>query len=174
MSKLEHATFFNRTAAFTIDMVTIVMFQVVLGSLTVSFYQIACLFLKVQSLGLMEVVLQQMCWILCFFGYFPFATSLFGNTLGKHLLQIQAVTDQDQKYINGSQAFLRSLGYVLSSSTYMVGFVLPLFRKDKKSLHDLICNTHVLQHPRTITSDYVETSDNTIPFPTKDRKNRSA
>lgn len=65
-----------------------------------------------------------------------------GQTPGQKAFKIIIVDSDTQKTINYPQAILRFIGYFISMVT-IIGFFLPVFRKDKKALHDIIANTTV-------------------------------
>ena len=48
------------------------------------------------------------------------------------------------KDISNKQAITRSLGYIPSTLLLGLGFLIIIFRKDKRSLHDLLANTAVI------------------------------
>ena len=65
-----------------------------------------------------------------------------GQTPGQKAFKIIIVDSTTQKTIDYPQAILRFIGYFISMIT-IVGFLLPIFRKDKKALHDIIAHTTV-------------------------------
>jgi uncharacterized RDD family membrane protein YckC len=65
-----------------------------------------------------------------------------GQTPGQKAFKIIIVDKTTQKTINYPQAILRFIGYFISMLT-IVGFFLPVFRKDKRALHDIIAHTTV-------------------------------
>ena len=67
----------------------------------------------------------------------------WGQTPGKKMLHIKVVDDQTLQTASLLQVILRFFGYFLSVIS-MVGFFVPLFRKDKKALHDIISKTIVI------------------------------
>ncbi len=67
-----------------------------------------------------------------------------GATPGKKLLHIKVVDAKTFQDISNKQAITRSLGYIPSTLLFGVGFLMVLFRKDKKSLHDLLAQTAVI------------------------------
>ncbi|MDD2567019.1 MAG: RDD family protein [Thiovulaceae bacterium] len=42
----------------------------------------------------------------------------------------------------------RSLGYIVSTLLFLVGFLMVAFRKDKRGLHDLLADTAVIYEPK--------------------------
>lgn len=67
-----------------------------------------------------------------------------GRTPGKSLLGIAIVGPDGNPGIGWKAAFLRLLGMVIGAIPLYVGFLLPLFRPDRRALHDLVANTWVV------------------------------
>ena len=61
-----------------------------------------------------------------------------GTTPGKRLTGIKIVDAKTLQDISNKQAITRSLGYIVSTVPFGLGFLLVLFRKDKRALHDLL------------------------------------
>lgn len=81
-------------------------------------------------------------------GLFMLVTVAFwhhgGQTPGKKLARIRvvdAVTRDNASYV---KLILRFIGYFISLIT-LIGFFVGLFRKDKRSLHDLLSGTCVIR-----------------------------
>ena len=66
-----------------------------------------------------------------------------GQTPGKRAYTMKVVDAKTHEKITLSQAILRFMGF-LFSATILIGLIFPFYRKDKRSLHDLIANTVVL------------------------------
>ncbi len=66
-----------------------------------------------------------------------------GKTPGKQLVHTQVVDAKTLKSASYFQLIVRFLGYFLSAIT-LVGFFIGLFRRDKRTLHDLISRTAVI------------------------------
>jgi len=66
-----------------------------------------------------------------------------GQTPGKRAYTMKVVDAKTHEKISLSQAIVRFLGF-LFSATILIGLIFPFYRKDKRSLHDLIANTVVL------------------------------
>ncbi len=78
-----------------------------------------------------------------FLSYFTISHWYAGATLGKKLFQLRVESASGQELGLG-HAFARSVCYLLSSHlTFGLGFLLPLVRKDGKTLHDLVTRTRV-------------------------------
>ena len=67
-----------------------------------------------------------------------------GATPGKKLLHIKVVDAKTLDDITNKQAITRSLGYIPSTLLFCAGFLMVLFRKDKKAMHDLLADTAVV------------------------------
>jgi len=67
-----------------------------------------------------------------------------GTTPGKRLVHIKIVDAQTFEDIDNKQAITRSIGYIVSTLPFLLGFFLALFRKDKRTVHDLLAKTAVI------------------------------
>jgi uncharacterized RDD family membrane protein YckC len=144
---------YERVASYMIDLCVIVSFQLTLGSGTLWFYRFACAQLSVGTSSDTEMFISQFCGGFFFISYFTLSVGLFGNTVGKFILKIKVVNEKDLSELTMPQAYWRSMGYLMSSWTYMVGFILPWVRKDKKALHDLLCGTLVVKEVQNAKSN---------------------
>ncbi len=67
-----------------------------------------------------------------------------GATPGKKIVHVKVVDAKTFQDINNKQAIIRSIGYIASTLTFLVGFFMAAFREDKRGLHDLIAGTAVI------------------------------
>ncbi len=74
---------------------------------------------------------------------YTFLLYKFGQTPGKKAYLIKVVDVKTEQNIGYFQAWLRFIGFLLSA-TLLVGLIFPFYRKDKRSLHDLIAKTVVI------------------------------
>ncbi len=74
-----------------------------------------------------------------------------GATPGKRLVKIKIVDFKTHQEIDNKQALTRSLGYIISTLPFLIGFLLVAFRKDKRALHDLLAGTVVLYEEEQIS-----------------------
>lgn len=72
-----------------------------------------------------------------------FTASKLKASPGKLILGIQVLT-LDNKQIGIGRSIGRYFAYIISTFTFMVGYIMAGFTKDKKALHDLICGTRVV------------------------------
>ncbi len=68
----------------------------------------------------------------------------FGQTPGKKAYNIKVVDDTTYENISFFRAFIRFIAF-LFSATILLGLLTPFYRKDKKALHDILCNTVEIQ-----------------------------
>lgn len=66
-----------------------------------------------------------------------------GQSPGKKMFELKIVDCETQKTLSFPRAFLRFVAF-LFSATILIGVLLPLFRKDKKTLHDLVTRSCVV------------------------------
>jgi uncharacterized RDD family membrane protein YckC len=67
-----------------------------------------------------------------------------GATPGKKFVHIKIVDAKTLQDIDNKQAITRSIGYIVSTLTLLIGFLMVAFRKDKRGLHDLLAGTVVV------------------------------
>lgn len=83
-------------------------------------------------------------WLVLFFIYFTLFGYLGGQTPAKMLSGIQ-VRSTTLRPLTWGQAILRAIGYFLSSLFFGAGFLLMLFNRDRRALHDFIAGTCVIR-----------------------------
>ena len=67
-----------------------------------------------------------------------------GATPGKKFVHIKVVDAKTFDEITNTQALTRSIGYLVSTFTFLLGFIMVGFHKEKKGLHDLLAGTVVI------------------------------
>jgi len=67
-----------------------------------------------------------------------------GATPGKKFVHIKVIDAKTYKDIDNKQAITRSLGYIISTLLFLIGFFMVAFRADKRGLHDLLAGTVVI------------------------------
>ncbi len=67
-----------------------------------------------------------------------------GATPGKRFVGIHIVDAKTHKELDNQQAIIRSFGYIASTFSFLIGFLMVAFRKDKRGLHDLLAGTMVV------------------------------
>lgn len=77
--------------------------------------------------------------------YFALSESVFGQaTIGKRIFYLKT-SDLTGAKISFLRSNLRVLGKIVSCATLGIGFMLSLFRRDRRTLHDIIAETQVLK-----------------------------
>jgi uncharacterized RDD family membrane protein YckC len=71
-----------------------------------------------------------------------------GATPGKRFVGIHIVDVKTHKELDNKQAIIRSFGYIASTFSFLIGFLMVAFRKDKRGLHDLLAGTIVVYNPQ--------------------------
>ena len=81
--------------------------------------------------------------------YYSYFEGGKGNsTPGKRLLHLQ-VNNRNGLPIGNKQALLRFIGRLVSTATFGIGFLIALFNRKHRTLHDLIAGTIVVQKEHT-------------------------
>ncbi len=75
--------------------------------------------------------------------YAGFHSSAGGATLGKMAVGIKVVRGNGERLTLG-RGIGRYFGFLLSSLTLMIGFIMAAFTERKQALHDMICDTVVV------------------------------
>ena len=69
--------------------------------------------------------------------------SKFGQTPGKKAYLIKVINFKTNENLSFFRAILRFIAFLFTATT-LLGLFLPLYRKDKRALHDLISNSAVV------------------------------
>ncbi len=75
--------------------------------------------------------------------YYTVLHAATGQTVGKLIVGVRVMASEGPR-VPYAVAFIRWLGYFLSSITLMIGYILAGVRADKRALHDLIAGTRVV------------------------------
>ena len=76
--------------------------------------------------------------------YYTLGVSIYGKTLGKHWVGLKVVRP-DGSRVGFWRALARFFAQILSALILVIGFLMVAFRKDRRALHDLICDTVVIR-----------------------------
>ncbi len=78
--------------------------------------------------------------------YYFIPTAIWGQTIGKFLLGIKVISTKNEKSPGFGKAFMRELlGKTVSGIVLMIGFIWGLFEKERRTWHDFIGGTRVVQ-----------------------------
>lgn len=83
-------------------------------------------------------------WIAAFIIYEVIFTSGGRRTLGKKLLGIKVI-NKDGGNLSVFRAFIRVIGYFISSFTINIGYIMALFNQNRRALHDFLAGSVVIR-----------------------------
>lgn len=149
MQSLKKPLFFRRAAAYLADL--LVVYALVVGTL------VACIFLygalkyngdavMLKALFNAKSTRAFTFWAhaMLYLSYFTICHWYAGRTLGKWVMGIRVARAENGADLSFGQSLARSLAYLVSGQlTLGIGFLLPVFRRDGKTLHDLLTGTAV-------------------------------
>ena len=154
MTTYQFAGFWRRFVAYTIDgFIVSIVFLVLAVISAIAFFAGAVsgentawitALADPDRLGSIGIVIMGL-YTLLFIAYFTYFQGLSGRTPGKRLLGLQVVS-VDGRPISFGTAFLRSVGYLVSSLLFTIplGFIWAAFDKKKQGWHDKIAGTVVI------------------------------
>lgn len=135
------AGFFIRLVAYFIDML-------IIAAITVPVRAILGLVFNLMTLGNGDLVAGPVAFI-AFYGtiffYFGYFYSEKGASPGKLLFKMQ-IHDADAPFARlsyGKAFFRESIGKIAAAAPLFIGFLVSLFRADRRALHDLLFDTQV-------------------------------
>lgn len=139
----DYAGFWVRLAAYTIDMIIVflpllavrVFFLVISSLLQETFPGRGILFhysLKDIVLYLVQIL------------YFVLMTYYTGTTLGKKLLNLYVISSDDEKLTLFNVIYRETVGRFLSGLFMGIGYIIAGADKEKRGLHDILCDTRVV------------------------------
>ncbi len=138
-----YAGFFVRFAAYIIDLI-IVGFALLLVKAPMWLLSFASSSDFLTRYILFEFSIWDIFFYLLSVLYFVLMTYSRGATLGKLLFRIRVVYDvPDEKLTFINVLYRETIGRYLSSLLF-VGYILVGATSDKRGLHDMLCNTHVV------------------------------
>ena len=154
MTTYQFAGFWRRLVAYSIDGVIVGVVFIVLAIVAGLAYFSGAMsgdsqgwmskLANLERFGSIGIVISAL-YALLFIAYFTYFHCLNGRTPGKKLLGLQVVS-ADGSPISFGIAFLRSVGYLVSSLLFTVplGYIWAAFDKKKQGWHDKIAGTVVI------------------------------
>ena len=143
---MQHSSFLSRALAFIIDIALLsCLHQIlffILGSRIAPLLTIDPMTFFVVAIPLYIVAFLLGFMLLSLF-YFTFFHAWFGQTLGKMIIGIKVVSENDMAP-SASMAFLRWTGYMLSLLPFAAGFLWSAVDKDHDAWHDKLALTKVV------------------------------
>ena len=134
-----YASILNKTKAFVTD-----SFMIVMPLMYLAIYAIMGgreSFEQNMTLGWIFILVPYLIIVVLF-------TVLKGQTPGYKAYEIKVVDNRTYHNINTFTAILRFVLYIISIIS-IVGIFIPLFRKDKKTLQDILASTAVINYPNS-------------------------
>lgn len=92
----------------------------------------------------MEGAINLIIFLISFIYFVVPVASAWQATPGKRILGIHIVRKSGRK-LGVGMAFGRFLAYYPSFLSFYIGFLMPLWTKEKRALHDMICGTRVVR-----------------------------
>ncbi len=150
-ARVAYAGFGPRLLAFLID-----SFVMVIPSVAVIMGAVALLGLKLPEpdAPLLEmpgparafILTEGALFVLQWLYFAAMESSSWQGTLGKRALGI-AVTDLNGERISFARASARFFGKLISSATFLAGYLMAAFTERRQALHDIFANTLVVRMP---------------------------
>jgi uncharacterized RDD family membrane protein YckC len=142
------AGFWRRGFAFSLDLLVVwviclFFFWLAFSAVRLALSQDEYIFLDNPFLGPLSFT-SLFLWPLLFLSYFTFLTWWGGQTLGKRIAHLRVVSRQGGE-VSMVQALGRTVAYLLSFLTGGFGFLIILFSREGRSLHDRISGTRVVR-----------------------------
>ena len=147
ITEIRWSGFFRRALAFLVDVAMIVLLVSIMGSLSYIGYKVG-LSAYGRSINLQNstplFVFLTFAWVGLATVYFVVFHGMEGKTIGKWLLGLRVV-GAERRGITYRQAFLRSLGTVVSVAPLGLGFLWIIWSREKRGWHDFLARTWVIR-----------------------------
>ncbi len=133
-TKVKYARYTDRIKAFITDMFMI--YIPILYIITYIFMDGAADFQDSQLAPLLGVSIYGL--------VYAVLLAKYGQTPGKKAYHIKVINSKTHENISYFMAFIRFFAFLFTATT-LLGLLLPLYREDKKSLHDILASTVVVE-----------------------------
>jgi len=147
ITEIRWGGFFRRAFAFLVDIAMIVLLVSIMGALSYIGYKVG-LSAYGRSINLQNstplFVFLTFAWVGLATVYFVVFHGMEGKTIGKWLLGLRVV-GAERRGITYRQAFLRSLGTVVSVAPLGLGFLWIIWSREKRGWHDFLARTWVIR-----------------------------
>lgn len=99
-----------------------------------------------EGIGLIYKIVTQFSGIIIGFAFAGYFYSKKGATPGKKLMGLRLIQTSKGKNVSFWRgAFRDNIGKLISLLVLFIGYLLPIFRSDKRALHDLLFDTQVVE-----------------------------
>jgi len=147
ITEIRWGGFFRRALAFLVDVAMIVLLVSIMNALSYIGYKVG-LSAYGRSINLQNstplFVFLTFAWVGLATVYFVVFHGMEGKTIGKWLLGLRVV-GAERRGITYRQAFLRSLGTVVSVAPLGLGFLWIIWSREKRGWHDFLARTWVIR-----------------------------
>lgn len=140
---ISYGGFFARWAAYIVDSI-IVAFALLVLKIPMAFAGLMNPELSLIRQVLFEYSVWDIFLYLLSVMYFVILTYSTGQTVGKRLFHLKVVSSDDQKLSLLNVIYRETIGRYLSSVILFVGYLMIGVDKEKKGLHDMLCDTRVI------------------------------
>ncbi|KPJ58212.1 MAG: hypothetical protein AMJ42_03690 [Deltaproteobacteria bacterium DG_8] len=145
LSTARKGSFWIRFIAISIDsiIINILSFILIIGLIALYLSSIGWeIMYKVEIYGF--TVLFYILSIIISITYYTYFYGSTGQTPGKMVCRLKVVQINGEP-LGYSKAFLRWIGYIVSSFVFCIGFLWTLWDKNKQTWHDKIAGTYVIK-----------------------------
>ena len=145
--KMKYASFGERASAYIIDNVLLSGVMMLFYIPVLILYEIFPILLIGLSEDFLIMVTMIIFDVFILYVYFTYMIGKYGYTVGKRHYGIKVVT-LEGKIPGYKKAFLRAIGYVISSIFLYLGFIWIAIDKKKQGWHDKLAKTYVIREVR--------------------------
>ncbi|MGG0656338.1 RDD family protein [Rummeliibacillus pycnus] len=133
---LKSAGFWTRFWAYLIDLI-------IISSLTAITVKPLFLFTGWEDIKIMYIAPYGFATGIIFYGYFVIMTKIWGQTVGKMVLGIRVVSENEQPLTWGTVLFREWIGRFISVTIKLL-YIVTAFTPNHKAIHDYIADTRVV------------------------------
>lgn len=127
MTTGDYAGFYPRMMAHNIDLVILLPFFYLIGNYVSQ-----------------DLVLFILCYLTYIFYNTLFEVSTWSASVGKRVQKIKVASDSSNTSLNFASPLIRNSSKILSALLFFSGFLMVIFDKKKRGLHDRIAGTVVI------------------------------
>ena len=142
---IQYAGFWMRVAAHMIDFVIVMIALGIINSVLSPVMKV----LEETPFGgeiIFQFTLMDMIEYILTVVYFIIMTYFTGATLGKRIMKLKVISANDDEKLNIFTVIYReTIGRYLSDAFCGIGYLTVAFTKDKKAIHDMLCDTRVVE-----------------------------
>jgi uncharacterized RDD family membrane protein YckC len=135
---VKYAGFWVRFVAVMVDGIILVIPAVIVQAVT------AFSLMASKAPEILQTILPTVVYLIVYWAYFVIMTNIKGATLGKMLVGITVRSENGNKLSIGQIILRETVGKLVSSIIFDIGFIIAAFTSNKQSLHDKIAHTVVV------------------------------